>query len=468
MKETKKVKNAAIYLRVSTTKQDYERQEAELKAYCKAFNLEIKYIFAEKISGAKDNRPEFMKLTELTKSEIDTVVVWEISRLGRNTTTVYQAAKDFAERGINVISRKEHFRMLDDNGEKTHMATIMLALFASMAELERETLIEHTTSGKRNKMIEGKMTYTNKPPFGYDMVNSLLVINEEKAEIVRDIYRLYIKGVSIKEISKIYGISNINKILTNTVYYGIAHSKTINQDIEVPPIISKETHLMARKKAEEKRVKRAKYGSITNIFKGKVVCKHCGRVISKSGERWHCHCYKTSVSETTLQESTKVVMEALRSDWVKQNNEATIKGKIKEYKKQIKERKQLRDNLQKDYDELRAKIDILLENKFPIESIKRESRELERIQKKINEANDEISSIKVTLSELISMLDMDVKSKFEDNVKQIVTYRYDKTWYHLIYELYNGNTLTIAAKPHGNKQYKLIDNINEPSDNEHI
>ncbi|MCQ2243824.1 MAG: recombinase family protein [Bacteroidaceae bacterium] len=465
MKSKSKV---AIYLRVSTSKQDYERQEAELKAYCKAFNLEIKYIFAEKISGAKDNRPEFMKLTELTKSDIDVILVWEISRLGRNTTTVYQAAKDFAEKGINVISLKEHFQMLDDNGEKTPMATIMLALFASMAELERETLIERTTSGKRNKMIEGKMTYTNKPPFGYDMVNSLLVINEEKAEIVRDIYRLYIKGVSIKEISKIYGISNINKILTNTVYYGIAHSKTINQDIEVPPIISKETYLMARKKAEEKRVKRAKYGSITNIFKGKVFCKHCGRVISKSGERWHCHCFKTSVSETTLQESTKVVMEALRSDWVKHNNEETIKGKIKEYKKQIKERKQLRDNLQKDYDELKAKIDILLENKFPLDSIKRETKELERIQKKINEANDEISSIKVTLSELTSLLDMDVKSKFEDNVKQIVTYRYDKTWYHLIYELYNGNTLTIAAKPHGNKQYKLIDNINKPSDNEHI
>lgn len=463
MKETKKVKDAAIYLRVSTTQQDYERQEAELKDYCKAFNLEIKYIFAEKISGAKDNRPEFMKLTELTKSDIDVVLVWEISRLGRNTTTVYQAAKDFAEKGINVISLKEHFRMLDDNGEKTPMATIMLALFASMAELERETLIERTRSGKKRKMIEGKMTYTNKPPFGYNMVNSLLEINEEKAEIVRDIFRLYISGVSIKEISKIYNISNIKQILNNTAYYGIHHSKTIGQDIEVPPIISKETYLMARKKAEEKRVKRAKYGSITNIFKGKVVCKHCGRVISKSGERWHCHCYKTSVSETTLQESTKVVMEALRSEWVKQNNEETIKGKIKDYKKQIKERKQLRDNLQKDYDELKAKIDILLDNKFPLDSIKRETKELERIQKKINEANDEISSIKVTLSELTSMLDMDIKSKFEDNVKQIITYRYDKTWYHLVYHLYNGNTLTIAAKPHGNKKYELIEFSGEQS-----
>lgn len=94
------MKQVALYLRVSTNQQDYDRQKQELVAYCKRNRWHIKYIFEEKESGRKDDRPEFKKLCELTKDEIQIVVVWEISRLSRKAYMIMKVADDFAQKGI--------------------------------------------------------------------------------------------------------------------------------------------------------------------------------------------------------------------------------------------------------------------------------------------------------------------------------------------------------------------------------
>ena len=101
------MKRIAIYLRVSTSTQDYERQRQEIETYCKANNYQIVNTFEEKISGAKDERPQFNALCSLSKNDIDAVVVWEISRLGRKLTTVIKAVEDkfgvTLEREIKVL-----------------------------------------------------------------------------------------------------------------------------------------------------------------------------------------------------------------------------------------------------------------------------------------------------------------------------------------------------------------------------
>ena len=60
----------AIYSRVSTEIQDYGKQTDELKDYAARNNIEVKYIFEEKVSGFKDDRTEFKKLEKLTKNDI--------------------------------------------------------------------------------------------------------------------------------------------------------------------------------------------------------------------------------------------------------------------------------------------------------------------------------------------------------------------------------------------------------------
>ena len=64
----------AIYSRVSTIDQDYKRQTNELRECAKAMDIEIIHVFEEKESGFNNDRPEFAKLKELTKEDIDIIL----------------------------------------------------------------------------------------------------------------------------------------------------------------------------------------------------------------------------------------------------------------------------------------------------------------------------------------------------------------------------------------------------------
>ena len=109
----KYMKQAAIYLRVSTDQQNYDRQKNELLDYCQRNQLDVKYIFEEKESGRKDDRPEFTKLCELTRDDIQVVVVWEISRLSRKAYMILKVADDFAQKGISIYALKERLMTLE-------------------------------------------------------------------------------------------------------------------------------------------------------------------------------------------------------------------------------------------------------------------------------------------------------------------------------------------------------------------
>ena len=106
----------AIYSRVSTEIQDYGKQTDELKDYAARNNLEVKYIFEEKVSGFKDDRTEFKKLEKLTKNDIDIILVWELSRLSRRSIFIQQTVKNFANKGICIFTKKEGLYTLNDDG----------------------------------------------------------------------------------------------------------------------------------------------------------------------------------------------------------------------------------------------------------------------------------------------------------------------------------------------------------------
>ena len=107
----------AIYCRVSTLKQDYQRQVADLNTYCKAMGYDILYTFEEKMSGREDDRPEFKKLQKLTKDDVDMILVWEFSRLSRKAITLLNVINDFVQKGIQIYSGRnpelfEEFRKI--------------------------------------------------------------------------------------------------------------------------------------------------------------------------------------------------------------------------------------------------------------------------------------------------------------------------------------------------------------------
>ena len=88
-------------------------------------------VFEEKVSGAKKaaDRIEFSKMLKFIEGrDIHQVLVWEISRLGRNMIDIVNTIEYFTERKVNIYSKKEGLNTLNSNGEKEPITSVMLII----------------------------------------------------------------------------------------------------------------------------------------------------------------------------------------------------------------------------------------------------------------------------------------------------------------------------------------------------
>lgn len=95
-----------IYSRVSTQGQDFNRQIDELRAYTISQSWTVDAIFAEKISGAKknDERLELSRMMDyIDAHQVDKVLIWELSRLGRNTIEVLKTIELLNEAKVSLF-----------------------------------------------------------------------------------------------------------------------------------------------------------------------------------------------------------------------------------------------------------------------------------------------------------------------------------------------------------------------------
>lgn len=123
----------AIYSRVSTEEQDYSKQTNELKDYASRNGIEVVYVFEEKESGFNNDRPEFQKLMKLTKSEIDIVLVWELSRISRRAIYLQQQVQEFTDKGINIFALKEGVNTLNADGSINISAKTLIGFVSIIA-----------------------------------------------------------------------------------------------------------------------------------------------------------------------------------------------------------------------------------------------------------------------------------------------------------------------------------------------
>lgn len=275
---------AAIYARVSTQAQEYDRQIREIKRRVEQDGFVVKYVFEEKISGRAKERPEFEKMRQLTNDDISRIYVWEISRLSRRAAQILTVVDEFVEKGISVYSLKENLHTLNDDGSWDTMAKLALGLFSSMAQSELETIRERLMSGRMDKVASGNLAYTQRPPYGYDLVDGMLVVNPEQAEVVRTIYDLYLKGYSPRKLEKDFdkGYGSIHKILKNVAYTG-KRPNTFNPDqvLSFPQIISEETFAKAQELFEKRRTRKPTPFRKDNPLSCKVRCAECGSAMYK-------------------------------------------------------------------------------------------------------------------------------------------------------------------------------------------
>jgi len=124
------------YERVSTTHQDERRQEISLEAY----NIPKGNKYLDKLSGKNTDRPELQKLLERVKTG-DTVIVESISRFARNTRDLLELIEKLKEKQVEFISKKENIDTATPSGK------FMLTVFAAMAQMEREIIVERVREG---------------------------------------------------------------------------------------------------------------------------------------------------------------------------------------------------------------------------------------------------------------------------------------------------------------------------------
>lgn len=194
---------AVIYARVSSTtdRQSTERQVLDLKILAKSKNMRIENIYEEKISGAEKNseRAVLTECLEYCFSEgIGTLLISELSRLGRNVDEVLKNVMLCKERGLNVYFQKENLSIFDSTGKEHPFLTIFIAILGTVAAMERENISYRLQSGKAQYIAKGgkvgRKTGYRKP-------------KEEKAEQYSGVLKLLSKNYPVKMISKLEGVS---------------------------------------------------------------------------------------------------------------------------------------------------------------------------------------------------------------------------------------------------------------------
>lgn len=149
------MEKVVILARVSTDKQEYERQIVELQDYCNRIGWEVAEIFANKVSGAValEERAEIMSLISYVKvHEIKRVVCLEISRLGRNTLEALKVIQCLNENGVSLYVKNYNLETLNPDGKVNPVASLICTILLEIASMERLTIRERMTSG-RNQYI---------------------------------------------------------------------------------------------------------------------------------------------------------------------------------------------------------------------------------------------------------------------------------------------------------------------------
>jgi DNA invertase Pin-like site-specific DNA recombinase len=181
--------NVIIYARVSTVNQDVNRQINELKEHANKENFNIIDVITETISGKKEWKTR--RLAEILNVEnVTGVLVWEFSRLGRNTGDVLSIINILNERKIWVYSKKENLRTLDYDLKINPSTQLMLTMLSGFAELERTTTLERSISGLVNTVKEGNWTGGVFIPYGYRREGKKLVADKYEANIVKEIFEI--------------------------------------------------------------------------------------------------------------------------------------------------------------------------------------------------------------------------------------------------------------------------------------
>lgn len=194
----------AAYCRVST---DQEEQESSYEAQISYYTDKIKNnenwtlagIFADEgITGTQaKKRPEFLKMIRLCRQrKIDLILTKSLSRFARNTVDSLNYIRELKALGIAIVFEKEQLNTLETDTE------MMLTIMSCFAQAESESISKNVAWGVRQSFKNGNVPMQYAKLLGYKKgENGLPEIIPEEAKIVKEIFRSYLDGMSLKQIA---------------------------------------------------------------------------------------------------------------------------------------------------------------------------------------------------------------------------------------------------------------------------
>lgn len=191
-----KRKKCYIYMRVSTAMQvdgySLEAQKDRLTKFAEFQKMDIvrEYCDAGKSGKNITGRPEFSQmLRDIAdgRDGVDYILVFKLSRFGRNAADVLNSLQYIQDFGVNLICVEDGIDSSKDSGKLT------ITVLSAVAEIERENILVQTMEGRKQKAREGKWN-GGLAPFGYrlDSKTSTLVVEHEEAEVVKIIYEKFV------------------------------------------------------------------------------------------------------------------------------------------------------------------------------------------------------------------------------------------------------------------------------------
>ncbi len=187
-----------IFSRVSTLVQDYKRQTDELLEYASKMGYSVEKVFEEKISGAKKNeeRKVLMAMMSYIKSnQIEKVLTWELSRIGRNAVHVLQVIEMLNEAKVSLYIKNYNLETLNPDGTVNPLSQFMVQILNSVNEMERQTIVQRLRSGYSAARSKGTKV-GRKAGVKVKSDDKFLQENKEVAKLLK-------QGYSVRKVMKL-------------------------------------------------------------------------------------------------------------------------------------------------------------------------------------------------------------------------------------------------------------------------
>ena len=403
---------AVIYARYSSSSQTEQSIEGQVRV-CREFAERNGYVIVSEYvdrakTGTNDNRPAFQQMLYDSKQKtFEAVLVYKLDRFARNRYDSALNTLTLLNNGVKVVSATEN---ISDKPEGRLVENVIIGV----NEYYSAELSQKVKRGLKESRIKGQFT-GGRTPYGYNVENLKLSINETQANIVRLMFNEYLSGKKIKDIvvmlkdkgikngyGKDWSINSVSRVLRNENYKGVVYADDTVYTNIYPAIVSEDVFNEVNDRLKvSKRTSAHHKTEVNYLLSGKLICGKCGGLMTgdsgkgKLGTIYNYYkcftkkknkakCDKKSIPQQYIED---IVLQATQNFLQSANLKAIAKETTNSYNKFI-EKDLILENLNKELQENNKKLANLLraiENGIFNNTTNDRMRELEITNKELKE-----------------------------------------------------------------------------------